>query len=264
MEIEFFKYHGTGNDFILVDDRNKLFPREKSLINAMCDRHFGIGADGLILLSDKEGFDFDMAYYNSDGNVSTMCGNGGRCLVAFADYLALIGKDCRFHAMDGEHSATILGKNSTTWQVRLKMRDVKAYSELSDGYAINTGSPHLVIFRDDIHELDIVKEGRGIRYSEPYRAEGINVNFVEFKKNGLHVRTYERGVEYETLSCGTGVTASSLIYAARTGQDSGTVEVSTLGGKLEVSFSRDGENFTDIWLSGPAEMAFRGIYRLNE
>jgi len=256
--LRFYKYHGTGNDFILIDNRDDQFVLGKELIERLCHRRFGIGADGLIMLNNVRGFDFGMRYFNSDGQESTMCGNGGRCVVAFADYLSLAPKKSRFLAADGEHSGSILSQEGDAYLVQLSMNDVNGYQNLGEDFIINTGSPHLVRFIINVDKIDVVKEGRALRYLADFQPEGINVNFVEDEGEQIFVRTYERGVEDETLSCGTGVTASSLAYAAVKGLDKGIIPVRTNGGKLKLSFKRNGRLFTEIYLEGPAVKVFEG------
>jgi diaminopimelate epimerase len=258
--IAFQKYHGTGNDFILIDDRENSFPESYELIMNMCDRHFGIGADGLILLRKKAGYDFEMKYFNSDGNESTMCGNGGRCITAFADYLSLVGQKVSFYAVDGEHRAEIISRSGQEWHVRLKMSDVDNIDDSGEKYQLDTGSPHLVLFKDEVDTLEVYEEGRRIRYSKPYEVTGINVDFVCRKDEGLFVRTYERGVEQETLSCGTGVTASALAWAKKEHLSEGKIKIETPGGRLLVTFNSGMKGFEDIWLEGPAKLVFEGTY----
>lgn len=254
MKLTFFKYQGTGNDFIIADNRDDKIHLTKEQIKHLCDRRFGIGADGLMLLNSKESFDFEMEYYNSDGNESTMCGNGGRCLVKFAYHLGMHKNKFHFIAVDGPHEATIEFSN---W-VHLKMKDVDGVEQRFGEYILNTGSPHYVKHITDVKHFNVVKEGREIRYSEEFEKEGINVNFVENNSREIYVRTYERGVEDETLSCGTGVTAAALVFAHN---DNGfnRVEVQTPGGHLAVEFDKLGEQkFVNIWLCGPAELVFSG------
>lgn len=255
----FYKYHGTGNDFILIDDRQLKVPHSEEFIRRICHRRFGIGADGLILLRNEPGYDFRMVYFNSDGKESTMCGNGGRCIIAFADFLSLIGDEARFMAIDGEHRADILHRSPGLWQVRLTMSAVKSYRVVRGDYILDTGSPHLVRFVEKVSSVDVVATGRGIRFSEEFSPAGINADFAEESGKGLHVRTYERGVEDETLSCGTGVTASALAFAIRKGISSGTVPLLTAGGELAVAFKRQGEGFTNISLEGPACLVYKGL-----
>jgi diaminopimelate epimerase len=224
-------------------------------IKKLCDRHFGIGADGLMLLNKKQGYDFEMKYYNADGNESTMCGNGGRCLVKFAHESGIHKTTYQFYAIDGEHEAEIEDGD----KVSLKMKDVSRVDYYS-GYAVlNTGSPHFVKFAANVEDIDVVETGKGIRYSEQFSKEGINVNFVEtMGEDQIFVRTYERGVEDETLSCGTGVTAAALL-AAHNENGFNTVDVKTPGGSLSVEYNKiDDEHFNDIWLCGPAVLVFKG------
>lgn len=258
MKLNFYKYHGTGNDFILIDNRDDLFNPGKKLIAGLCDRRFGIGADGLITLNHANGFDFGMKYYNSDGHESTMCGNGGRCLVAFADDLSLTYKKSRFRAADGEHSGYILSQEGNVSYVKLSMTDVLGYRKVGEDFILNTGSPHFVRFVHDINNVDVVKEGRTVRYHNDFQPDGINVNFVEDKSGQLFVRTYERGVEDETLSCGTGVTASVLAYAASGRLHEGIIPIMTRGGGLNLQFMRKDKGFSGIWLEGPAVKVYQG------
>jgi diaminopimelate epimerase len=254
MKIEFFKYQGTGNDFVMVDDRDKQFPVSKELIASICHRRFGIGADGLILLQNAEGYDFRMVYFNADGGEGSMCGNGGRCVVRFANDLGLFSDHTRFIAVDGEHEATITGDT-----IRLKMSGVKDLQRFDEFDFMNTGSPHYVTYVDDVTEVDVVNTGSEIRYGSVYGPQGgTNVNFVEIiEENHLSVRTYERGVEDETFSCGTGVTACALSAHLRKGWES-PVKVETIGGTLEVAFTATAEGFSDIYLIGPAVRVFTG------
>src|SRR5450755_3669259 len=255
MNLPFFKYQGTGNDFILVDNRNNAYSKiSAEEIKRICDRRFGIGADGLMLLNQKEGFDFEMRYFNADGKQGSMCGNGGRCIVRFAYDLGIHKESYHFLASDGEHEAEIeTGSNI----VNLKMKDVPGYKEEDGHYIVDTGSPHYIKFVEDVMDLDVVKEGTEIRYSEPFAKEGINVNFVQNKgEDQIIVRTYERGVEDETFSCGTGVTASALVcHHNETGYND--VTVLTKGGKLTVEFDRaNDDSYSNIFLCGPAEKVY--------
>jgi len=254
--LHIYKYHGTGNDFILVDNRDGKFNAERSTIAHLCHRRFGVGADGIILLENKEGFDFSMRYYNSDGNESTMCGNGGRCITAFADFLSLPGSIYRFYAIDGEHTGIVLKRNKDIYDVRLSMNDVIRFQKWGEDDMMNTGSPHLVRFVEDFSGFDIVRDGRSLRFQPDFQPAGLNVNFVRNDGDSLFVRTYERGVEDETLSCGTGVTASALAFALRKDIPGGPVRIETPGGNLILHFRRIPEGFTDIWLEGPAEKVF--------
>jgi diaminopimelate epimerase len=261
MKIEFYKYQGTGNDFILLDNRqgiyNNITPKQ---VNLLCNRRFGVGADGLMLFNNKEAFDFDMKYFNSDGNEGTMCGNGGRCILKFAEMLGIRKSNYQFTAADGVHEAEI----DLNGEIRLKMQDVNDVEYALNHYVLNTGSPHYVKTTGNIMGEDVVNEGRTIRNSKEFAAEGINVNFVEtLDEDMIYVRTYERGVEDETLSCGTGVTAAALISAHN---DNGfnRVEVKTSGGKLSVEFEKiSDKKFANIWLCGPAELVYKGEVNLK-
>lgn len=256
MQIEFFKYQGTGNDFILIDNRQSVFPKnDTKMVARMCDRKFGIGADGLILLEGHDSLDFTMVYYNSDGNLSSMCGNGGRCLVRFAHYLGIIKKSAHFEAVDGIHEAHI-----DRAVVRLGMNDVNGIAINSDFAFLDTGSPHHVTLVDGIETYDVVGEGRKIRY-DLYGKEGSNVNFVmPLEPNSFQVRTYERGVEDETLSCGTGVTAVAIAMYSLGKATSNKVRLETPGGTLWVSFTQQDTGYTNVILSGPATQVFKGYW----
>lgn len=252
--IPFYKYQGAGNDFILIDNRQKLYQLSVSEIAKLCDRRFGIGADGLMLLQEKAGFDFEMVYFNADGNESTMCGNGGRCITQFAKDLGIIKDKAVFIAIDGAHEAQILANEI----IALGMIDVHEISFEENATILNTGSPHFVKFVEDLKTQDIVKEGRKIRHQERFGAKGINVNFVAKDNETLHIRTYERGVEDETLACGTGVTAAAI---ASVGKATGNfeIEVKALGGDLKVSFQKtDKGKAQHIVLHGPAQFVFQG------
>ena len=259
MTVKFYKYQGTGNDFVMIDNRAYGLTKQREDIEKLCNRRFGIGGDGLIYLQNKAGYDFEMVYFNSDGNESSMCGNGGRCLIQFARYLGVITTHCKFMAIDGEHEGQILIDGT----VSLKMKDVDSIENLNSDYVLNTGSPHYVQFVNGVNNLKVVDEAQKIRYNERFAAEGINVNFAEKKSaNELFVRTYERGVEGETLSCGTGVVASALAFASKTGTIMNEVNIETLGGKLQVKFEVVGKTFRNIYLVGPAESVFEGTVEL--
>lgn len=259
MEIQFYKYQGTGNDFIILDNRDgKYNSLTDSAIETMCHRKFGIGADGLMLLENADGFDFKMRYHNADGKEGSMCGNGGRCLVKFAHDHGIIKDAYHFIASDGPHDATI----QENGLVRLKMKDVDNVSVSTESSVLNTGSPHYIHWVTDLDGFDVFNQGRNIRYNDVYKAEGINVNFVKKEENGIRVRTYERGVEDETLSCGTGVTAAAIASSGAMGQQHINVQVE--GGALAVSFNRIAEkHFTDVWLIGPATFVYSGNYSAN-
>lgn len=262
MEIKFYKYQGTGNDFIILDNRKKEYSfLSTSQVHKLCTRRYGIGADGLMLLNERNGFDFEMKYYNADGNESSMCGNGGRCLVKFAYHMGIHRSTYKFIATDGEHEAEI----DTDEIVSLRMKDVSGVKKFKGDYLIDTGSPHYIKLVTDVMNTDVYKKGYEIRYSKDFEKEGINVNFVEQlnEEDKIIVRTYERGVEDETYSCGTGVTAAALIcYHNENGFNE--VEVKTLGGSLSVEFDRlDEGKYTNIWLTGPAEKVFEGVIKLE-
>ena len=257
MELEFHKYQGAGNDFIIVDNRNGLnLELNTEQVKKLCDRKYGIGADGLMLLNDKAGYDFEMIYYNADGNLGSMCGNGGRCMVKFAESLGILKDVYLFTAADGDHEARITPDGI----VSLKMNDVDDINNFHGDYTLNTGSPHYIKLVPQLATLDVYKKGKEIRYSKDFEKEGINVNFVEQldEPDKIFVRTYERGVENETLSCGTGVTAAAIVfYHNENGFNE--VEVKTLGGWLNVEYDRleDGK-FRNVYLVGPAEKVFSG------
>lgn len=256
MKIEFYKYQGTGNDFIILDNReNRYNDITQAQIKYLCERHYGVGADGLMLLNKKEGYDFEMKYYNADGNESSMCGNGGRCLIKFAAQKGIHKTNYRFWAIDGEHEGEIDMNNL----VRLRMKDVDTLEQHPSYTLINTGSPHFVRFARDVKNIDVVETGREIRNSKEFVKEGVNVNFVEsLNEDSIYVRTYERGVEDETLSCGTGVTAAALL-SAHNENGFNRVEVRSVGGHLSVEFNKTGEDhFENIWLCGPAELVYTG------
>lgn len=260
MQIQFFKYQGTGNDFVILDNRNgKYNGLQKEQVRFLCERRFGIGADGLMLLNKQEGYDFEMKYFNADGSESTMCGNGGRCLVKFAYDLGMIRTNYHFLAIDGPHEASV----SLDGTVSLKMVDVAGIKRQNGHYILNTGSPHYVVFSNDVMREDVTKKGRDIRYSDGFKEEGINVNFVEQTRDNdqIIVRTYERGVEAETFSCGTGVTAAALVCFHN---DNGfnRVEIKTLGGYLSVDYEKSGNSYNNIWLNGPALKVFEGTIQL--
>lgn len=256
MTLQFYKYQGTGNDFIIADNRkNEYSYITTDQVRRLCDRRFGIGADGFMLLNEKAGYDFEMKYFNSDGREGSMCGNGGRCIVKFAYHLGIHRSEYRFMAVDGEHEAEI----DTDGTVSLKMKDVDKVQKVHGDFILNTGSPHYIKLVQDVMEIDVYKKGRDIRYSKDFEQEGINVNFVEQAgDHNIIVRTYERGVEDETYSCGTGVTAAALIcYHNENGFND--VEVKTLGGNITVEFDRvDDDHYNNIWLCGPAEKVFDG------
>ena len=256
MQLEFYKYQGTGNDFVMIDNRSGFFPKENvQLVARLCDRRFGIGADGLILLENDTETDFKMVYYNSDGNLSSMCGNGGRCLVAFAKKLNVINNICTFIATDGLHHATI----NENGLVSLQMIDVINVKTTPEYVFLNTGSPHHVQLVEDLENYNIKENGAAIRYGALYGKEGSNINFVkQIDGDTFSLRTYERGVEDETLSCGTGATAAAIAMNATGKTNSTSIHLNVEGGKLEVSFDKKDDQFTNVFLIGPAEFVFKG------
>lgn len=256
MQIKFYKYQGTGNDFVMIDNRDEKFPKNNTkLIEQLCDRRFGIGADGLILLENDNSTDFRMVYYNSDGNQSSMCGNGGRCLVAFAKSLNVIEKETTFMATDGLHHATIFEDGI----VSLQMKDVDTVKVTPEYVFLDTGSPHHIEIVEDLKNLDVKSKGSKIRYGGLYGEKGSNVNFVKQVDDiTFSLRTYERGVEDETFSCGTGATAAAIAMKVLGKTDSDTIQLNVEGGKLEVSFHSKDNKFTDVFLKGPATFVYSG------
>ena len=251
---KFQKYQGTGNDFILIDNRLLPFKKgNKAFIRQLCHRSLGVGADGIILLEDDDDVDFKMVYFNADGSLGSMCGNGGRCIVAFAQSLGIITDQTTFRAFDGLHTGQILPNHD----IRLSLNDVDQIEKATDYYFLDTGSPHYVTFVDDLKKVDIIKEGKAIRYGKAFQPGGTNVNFVQTTPEGITVATYERGVEDETLSCGTGVTASAIVYALQF-KDSKKqkIQIQTKGGPLTVEFTIEGKRITDIFLTGGVSNVF--------
>ena len=258
MKQKFYKYHGAGNDFVLIDNRSGGFDVSRAHVAALCCRRTGVGADGLMLLENDPRELFRMRYFNADGGESTMC---GRCIVLFAHHLGIGGSRKRFSGIDGVHDAQILSADATAGEIRLGMIDVPRVEKFPDHYFLDTGSPHHVEFVPDVRREDVALKGAMIRRSDPYAAAGgTNVNFVEIVSDGrIRVRTYERGVEAETLACGTGATASALAAAVRSGSDCRNYRVDVEGGVLFVSFERTGdERFTNVTLTGPAQKVFEG------
>lgn len=254
MTIQFYKYQGTGNDFVIIDNRDGNIHLTTEQVKFLCDRRFGIGGDGLMLLNNLAGYDFYMMYYNADGRESSMCGNGGRCLTRFAHDMGIHKDTFHFLAVDGEHKAS-LAENG--W-INLKMKDVDGITNHHGDFVLNTGSPHYIKSVGDVMNMDVFAEGRHIRYSKEFAAEGVNVNFVEPAEKKIIVRTYERGVEDETYSCGTGVTASALVFAHNE-NGFNRIDIQTKGGHLAVEFEKKSEQvFENIWLCGPAVFVYKG------
>jgi diaminopimelate epimerase len=262
MKETFYKYQGAGNDFVIVDNRDLHFDSGNvQLVSFLCDRRFGIGADGLMLLEKDAQTQFRMRYYNSDGREVSMCGNGGRCIAAFAVHQNIVNDPSHFvfNAMDGLHEASYDGKDT----VSLKMIDVNGVEAHDKGYFMNTGVPHHVIFVEDIRLVDVYNIGKEIRYSEKYAPAGTNVNFVSIKSDdAIVVRTYERGVENETLACGTGVVASVIASSLKLGKGE-QFDVDVEGGTMKVTFKKvSDQKFEDVWLIGPAQFVFKGEIEL--
>lgn len=254
MKLNFYKYQGTGNDFVMIDNREGVFIKENtSFVKKLCDRKFGIGADGLILIENSDELDFNMIYYNADGTQS-FCGNGSRCSVAFAKQLGIINNKATFLSTDGKHEALIDNNN----YVSLKMHDVDSIEKGNDYYYINTGSPHYIVGVDNVKEVNLIERGREIRFNDRFKEEGTNVNFVNYKSNRLDIRTYERGVEDETLSCGTGVTACALSLADRDNITEGEITVNAVGGELKVEFKKQNDSYINIWLKGATAYVYQG------
>ena len=258
MEIQFYKYQGTGNDFIMIDGENQSVNFTEKQIQSLCDRRFGIGADGLIILRKHPELDFDMDYYNADGSKS-FCGNGSRCAQAFALFLGWISNESTFIAIDGKHQGKQIEDNFATL-----MMDVDVLERIGKDYFIHTGSPHYIKYVENVDELNVVEEGRLIRNSDKYRKEGTNVNFVSEEEGYLKVRTYERGVENETYSCGTGVTAVAISYLNKSGRNIKEVKLLTKGGELKILLNKVNDHtFNDIWLVGPAKQVCKGSFSLT-
>jgi len=256
MNLEFYKYQGTGNDFIMIDNRSKKFPKKNiALITKLCNRNFGIGADGVILVENDSTFDFKMIYFNADGS-QTFCGNGGRCAVAFAKYLEIINTETNFIAVDGEHLATI--ENGI---VSLKMIDVERVELKNNTVYAYTGTQHHVELVDDLSNFPVLEKGREIRYS--YNEPGSNVNFAEqINDSTFRVRTYEKGVENETLACGTGVTAVAIAMHKTGKTKNNSISLPVEGGNLEVSFIEENGIYTNVFLKGPATFVFKGNIKI--
>jgi diaminopimelate epimerase len=262
--IPFFKYQGAGNDFVIIDQRERIYlsKADQSLIEKICDRRFGIGGDGLMLLEKSSGYDFRMVYFNSDGREGSMCGNGGRCIVALAHRLGLIQHTGHFIAIDGPHEARIIRPD----YVELKMQDTSDINIGPNHFVLDTGSPHYIEFVKNPHQMDVESAGKAIRYSDRFREKGINVNFVAAtSENQLSIATYERGVEAETLACGTGITAAALAYAKKEEREGPQeIRLKAKGGELAVKFRQSQAGFSDIWLCGPATYVFSGDYPKNK
>ena len=260
--LSFWKYQGTGNDFILVEDALGDWERELSgnQIALLCDRHFGIGADGLMLLQKTGGYDFRMVYYNADGRESTFCGNGSRCITSFAHQLGWIGREAYFVAADGDHEARIEPNDL----ISVHMKSIRKVDHNNEDLIIDSGSPHYIKFVEEVEQSNLNEVARLIRFGDPWKEEGINVNLVQTGTNELTIRTYERGVEDETLSCGTGVTAAAIAWSSRSGLGGKqNIDIKTRGGKLSVRWEAGTFGFRDIWLTGPAKAVFSGTWEIR-
>jgi len=262
MKERFFKFHGAGNDFILFDNRNGHLSLDSQQISQLCHRQFGIGADGLIVLASRKGVDFEMQFFNSDGNSAEMCGNGARCAVAFANKLEIISQKCQFIVADITHTAILQKLKNDLWNIKVSISDTETPQKDSNGFLTNTGVPHLVIFHSDIKSIDVATEGAKFRFNKKYQPKGVNVNFVQKIENGISIRTYERGVEAETLACGTGATAAALSFAELENISKGSVAVKALGGDLKIHFSKEDNFYKSIFLEGPAKLVFEGWIEL--
>ena len=262
MEFAFSKYHGNGNDFVIVNNLAGNVQFTAKQIAGICNRRFGIGADGFILIDKSEEFDFEMVYFNSDGNIGSMCGNGGRCAAAFAYSLDIAKSKMTFDAYDGKHHAIIENelKVENGSMVSLQMADVEIVDKNENYYFLDTGSPHYVEFVENVADFDVKSLGRKTRFSETFHPNGTNVNFAELSDDRVFVRTYERGVEDETLSCGTGVTASAIAAYFKTGKTK--TDIHTLGGDFKVWFKIESNKFVDLWLKGPAVEVFKGVVNI--
>lgn len=262
MKILFSKFHGAGNDFVIINNRDSGIQLSASQIQWLCNRNFGVGADGLILMELSVNGSLFMRYHNADGNEASMCGNGGRCAGAWAVMEGITNSCLTFDASDGKHDAEVEYLQNGLYKVRLTMNDVKDFRELEDGYFADTGSPHVVKF---VHEPDVVNvlnEGERIRYDQQFQPGGVNVNFAAIEGDRIRVRTYERGVEAETLSCGTGVTATAIAAMLKTGLDRSEWAMITRGGTMRVYASFNGSIFEDVVLEGPAQFVFKGEINL--
>lgn len=264
MQLTFNKYHGTGNDFIILDTRDRKIKLNENQIAWLCHRHFGAGADGLIMIEGPGNGKLVMCYFNSDGREASMCGNGGRCVAAWAVRNKIADNEFSFVAVDGPHHARVQQTGNGIYYVHLGLTDVKNFKKLDDDYFFDTGSPHLVCFVDDIVDCDVITRGRALRHHKRFRPGGVNVNFASLKNGHIQVRTYERGVEDETLSCGTGVTAVALAAKLHTGTEKSEWKIIARGGELKVTAGFNGNIFHDIILEGPAQFVYKGEIDLND
>jgi diaminopimelate epimerase len=260
MQLSFYKFQANGNDFVLIDNREGTFSATPQEVARLCHRRWGIGADGLLLLNRSEKYDFEMHYFNADGNPAEMCGNGGRSIAALAFFKGIAGKEMQFRAADGVHEARVESMDAAgrIFDISLKMQEVQTFRPVDEGWFVNTGVPHWVRFVANGANVDVQKTGRKLRNDARFSPDGTNVDFVEVQNDRLFVRTYERGVEAETLSCGTGVTASVLAAFLKTGKKFPLVH--TCGGDFQVRFQKTESGFCDVWLRGPVERVFEGLF----
>ncbi len=262
MTVSFAKYQGTGNDFILIDNRERNIKLTTEQIANICDRRFGIGGDGLIYILPSEHYDFEMKYFNADGKEGSMCGNGGRCITAFAYQLGMITKNAHFNAIDGEHKGVVILSSDQELYIELSLNDVELHSQHESYYFLDTGSPHYVEFVDKLENINVKEKGKAIRWDRRFKPDGTNVNFVELGDDVLNVVTFERGVEDITLSCGTGVTAAAIAADVKLNNNNHKYNISTPGGELKINFERDNFIFSNIKLSGPVVKVFEGTIKV--
>lgn len=266
MLIKFVKYEGAGNDFILIDDREELFRQDARLIAALCDRHFGIGADGLMTLRRSAELDCSMRYYNADGSAGEMCGNGARCFALFAEHLGIGGETKYFDATDGRHTARIRRAKRMTGEVEVGMINVSEIRSGAGWWFLNTGVPHYVELVEHVAGIDVDGLGRTIRHDTERFPQGTNVNFAEVTGDGaIRMRTYERGVENETLACGTGATAAAIVTNYALQHETTKYRITVPGGELGVSFTHEPGTraYTNIRLTGPARRVFSGVFETD-
>lgn len=264
MELEFYKYHGTGNDFIILHDNRALPPIGPDIAESLCNRHTGIGSDGIIIISEESGYDFRMRFINPDGTEGSMCGNGGRCAVMFYDRLTGNRDGYRFRAVDGDHTGEVIITKGNEARVRITLKDVSAASvhRHEGGLFLDTGAPHLVLETENLDGLNITESALPFRNAEKFKPAGVNVNFIERSGSGIRIRTFEKGVEEETLSCGTGVTAAAIAAFIDDAGHPASITIETRGGALNVAYDREGLFFRQIWLEGPAVFVYKGTIKL--
>jgi len=263
MKINFQKFHGTGNDFILFDFRKDISPFNENHIAELCHRRFGIGADGIMFLLPSDDLSFEMKYFNADGKEGSMCGNGGRCIAAFAHDLGFTAQTSEFRAIDGNHMAVVKPISKNTYDVEIGLNDINDINQFKDGFfTLNTGSPHYVEFVENLEAIDVFKLGKQIRWDQRFQPDGINVNFVQRLNDRLLIKTFERGVENITLSCGTGVTASAIASTYNENDGEYIWPISTDGGDLMVMFNKSNSSFRNIKLKGAATKVFEGVINI--